>query len=106
MLNSATPVMVAERSKPSGAPASPVMKIMLERLGSDERKRIRNRTGGVLLPTTAPFKVAEILRMLEVALPGAHRLGSGRRAGAGQRTARAVGGGHFREAEQSQQVGS
>jgi luciferase family oxidoreductase group 1 len=54
----------------------------------------------VLLPYYSAFKVAEIFRMLEALYPGRIDLGIGRAPGGDQRTARAVGGGHFPDAEQ------
>ena len=82
-----------------GALADPCPEILLARLGA-ETKRIRVGTGGVLLPYYSAFKVAEIFRMLEALYPGRIDLGIGRAPGGDQRTARAVGGGHFPEAEQ------
>jgi luciferase family oxidoreductase group 1 len=77
----------------------PCPEILLARLGA-ETKRIRIGTGGVLLPYYSVFKVAEIFRMLEALYPGRVDLGIGRAPGGDQRTARAVGGGHFPDAEQ------
>jgi len=77
----------------------PCPEILLARLGA-ETKRIRIGTGGVLLPYYSAFKVAEIFRMLEALYPGRVDLGIGRAPGGDQRTARAVGGGHFPDAEQ------
>jgi luciferase family oxidoreductase group 1 len=54
----------------------------------------------VLLPYYSAFKVAEIFRMLEALYPGRIDLGIGRALGGDQRTARAVGGGRFPDAEQ------
>ncbi len=82
-----------------GALADPCPEILLARLGA-ETKRIRVGTGGVLLPYYSAFKVAEIFRMLEALYPGRIDLGIGRAPGGDQRTARAVGGGHFPDAEQ------
>jgi len=79
--------------------ADPCPEILLARLGA-ETKRIRIGTGGVLLPYYSSFKVAEIFRMLEALYPGRIDLGIGRAPGGDQRTARAVGGGHFPDAEQ------
>ena len=79
--------------------ADPCPEILLARLGA-ETKRIRVGTGGVLLPYYSAFKVAEIFRMLEALYPGRIDLGIGRAPGGDQRTARAVGGGHFPDAEQ------
>lgn len=82
-----------------GALADPCPEILLARLGA-ETKRIRIGTGGVLLPYYSALKVAEIFRMLEALYPGRIDLGIGRAPGGDQRTARAVGGGHFPDAEQ------
>jgi luciferase family oxidoreductase group 1 len=77
----------------------PCPEILLARLGA-ETKRIRIGTGGVLLPYYSAFKVAEIFRMLEALYPGRIDLGIGRAPGGDARTARAVGGGRFPDAEQ------
>jgi len=82
-----------------GALADPCPEILLARLGA-ETKRIRVGTGGVLLPYYSAFKIAEVFRMLEALYPGRIDLGIGRAPGGDQRTARAVGGGHFPDAEQ------
>jgi luciferase family oxidoreductase group 1 len=82
-----------------GALADPCPEILLARLGAETR-RIRVGTGGVLLPYYSAFKVAEVFRMLEALYPGRIDLGIGRAPGGDQRTARAVGGGHFPDAEQ------
>jgi luciferase family oxidoreductase group 1 len=82
-----------------GALADPCPEILLARLGA-ETGRIRVGTGGVLLPYYSAFKIAEIFRMLEALYPGRVDLGIGRAPGGDQRTARAVGGGHFPDAEQ------
>ena len=82
-----------------GALADPCPEILLARLGAETR-RIRVGTGGVLLPYYSAFKVAEIFRMLEALYPGRIDLGIGRAPGGDQRTARAVGGGRFPDAEQ------
>ncbi len=79
--------------------ADPCPEILLARLGA-ETKRIRIGTGGVLLPYYSAFKVAEIFKMLEALYPGRVDLGIGRAPGGDPRTARAVGGGHFPDAEQ------
>ena len=79
--------------------ADPCPEILLARLGA-ETKRIRIGTGGVLLPYYSAFKTAEVFRMLEALYPGRIDLGIGRAPGGDQRTARAVGGGHFPDAEQ------
>jgi luciferase family oxidoreductase group 1 len=78
--------------------ADPCPEILLARLGA-ETKRIRVGTGGVLLPYYSAFKVAEVFRMLEAMYPGRVDLGIGRAPGGDVRTARAVGGGHFPDAE-------
>jgi luciferase family oxidoreductase group 1 len=78
--------------------ADPCPEILLARLGA-ETKRIRIGSGGVLLPYYSAFKVAEIFRMLEALYPGRVDLGIGRAPGGDQRTAQAVGGGHFPDAE-------
>jgi luciferase family oxidoreductase group 1 len=77
----------------------PCPEILLARLGAETR-RIRIGTGGVLLPYYSAFKVAEIFRMLEALYPGRIDLGIGRAPGGDARTARAVGGGRFPDAEQ------
>jgi luciferase family oxidoreductase group 1 len=82
-----------------GALADPCPEILLARLGAETR-RIRVGSGGVLLPYYSAFKVAEVFRMLEALYPGRIDLGIGRAPGGDQRTARAVGGGHFPDAEQ------
>jgi len=82
-----------------GALGDPCPEILLARLGA-ETHRIRIGTGGVLLPYYSAFKVAEVFRMLEALYPGRVDLGIGRAPGGDQRTARAVGGGHFPDAEQ------
>jgi luciferase family oxidoreductase group 1 len=82
-----------------GALADPCPEILLARLGA-ETSRIRVGTGGVLLPYYSAFKVAEVFRMLEALYPGRIDLGIGRAPGGDQRTARAVVGGHFPDAEQ------
>jgi luciferase family oxidoreductase group 1 len=78
--------------------ADPCPEILLARLGA-ETKSIRIGTGGVLLPYYSAFKVAEIFRMLEALYPGRVDLGIGRAPGGDARTARAVGGGRFPDAE-------
>jgi luciferase family oxidoreductase group 1 len=82
-----------------GALADPCPEILLARLGAETR-RIRVGTGGVLLPYYSALKVAEVFRMLEALYPGRIDLGIGRAPGGDQRTARAVGGGRFPDAEQ------
>lgn len=79
--------------------ADPCPEILLARLGA-ETKTIRIGTGGVLLPYYSAFKVAEVFRMLEAMYPGRVDLGIGRAPGGDARTARAVGGGKFPDAEQ------
>lgn len=81
-----------------GALADPCPEILLARLGAETR-RMRIGTGGVLLPYYSPFKVAETFRMLEALYPGRIDLGIGRAPGGDSRTARAVGGGVFPDAE-------
>ena len=78
--------------------ADPCPEILLARLGA-ETKSIRIGTGGVLLPYYSAFKVAEAFRMLEALYPGRVDLGIGRAPGGDARTARAVGGGRFPDAE-------
>ena len=82
-----------------GALADPCPEILLARLGA-ETTRLRVGTGGVLLPYYSAFKIAEVFRMLEALYPGRIDLGIGRAPGGDQRTARAVGGGRFPDAEQ------
>jgi luciferase family oxidoreductase group 1 len=79
--------------------ADPCPEILLARLAAETR-RIRVGTGGVLLPYYSAFKVAEVFRMLEALYPGRVDLGIGRAPGGDPRTARAVGGGRFPDAEQ------
>lgn len=81
-----------------GALADPCPEILLARLGA-ETSRMRIGTGGVLLPYYSAFKVAETFRMLEALYPGRIDLGIGRAPGGDSRTARAVGGGVFPDAE-------
>lgn len=76
----------------------PCPEVLLARLGVETRN-LRIGTGGVLLPYYSPFKVAEVFRMLEALYPGRVDLGIGRAPGGDARTARAVGGGHFPDAE-------
>ena len=78
--------------------ADPCPEILLARLGAETRT-IRIGTGGVLLPYYSAFKVAEVFRMLEAMYPGRVDLGIGRAPGGDGRTARAVGGGRFPDAE-------
>jgi luciferase family oxidoreductase group 1 len=79
--------------------ADPCPEILLARLGAETR-RIRVGTGGVLLPYYSAFRTAETFRMLEALYPGRIDLGIGRAPGGDQRTALAVGGGRFPDAEQ------
>lgn len=79
--------------------ADPCPEILLARLGA-ETKHIRIGTGGVLLPYYSALKVAEVFRMLEALYPNRLDLGIGRAPGGDQRTAHAVGGGRFPDAEQ------
>jgi luciferase family oxidoreductase group 1 len=79
--------------------ADPCPEILLARLGAETRS-MRIGTGGVLLPYYSAFKVAEVFRMLEALYPGRIDLGIGRAPGGDARTARAVGGGRFPDAEQ------
>jgi luciferase family oxidoreductase group 1 len=84
--------------------ADPCPEILLARLGAETR-RIRIGSGGVLLPYYSAFKTAEVFRMLEALYPGRVDLGIGRAPGGDRRTAQAVGGGHFPDAERfSEQV--
>jgi luciferase family oxidoreductase group 1 len=78
--------------------ADPCPEILLARLGAETRG-MRVGTRGVLLPYYSPFKVAEVFRMLETLYPGRVDLGIGRAPGGDQRTAHAVGGGHFPTAD-------
>jgi luciferase family oxidoreductase group 1 len=78
--------------------ADPCPEVLVARLGAETR-RIRVGTGGVLLPYYSAFRTAEAFRMLEALYPGRIDLGLGRAPGGDQRTARAVGGGKFPDAE-------
>jgi luciferase family oxidoreductase group 1 len=78
--------------------ADPCPEILLARLGA-ETGRIRVGTGGVLLPYYSAFRVAEAFRMLEALYPRRIDLGIGRAPGGDARTAQAVGGGRFPDAE-------
>jgi luciferase family oxidoreductase group 1 len=78
--------------------ADPCPEILLARLGAETR-RLRVGTGGVLLPYYSAFRTAETFRMLEALYPGRIDLGIGRAPGGDARTAQAVGGGHFPDAE-------
>ena len=85
--------------------ADPAPEILLARLGAETR-RMRIGTGGVLLPYYSAFRTAETFRMLEALYPGRIDLGVGRAPGGDPRTAQAVGGGRFPDAERfPQQVG-
>jgi luciferase family oxidoreductase group 1 len=64
-----------------------------------ETRRLRVGTGGVLLPYYSAFRTAETFRMLEALYPGRIDLGVGRAPGGDARTAQAVGGGRFPDAE-------
>lgn len=81
-----------------GALADPCPEVLLARLGA-ETSTIRIGTGGVLLPYYSAFKVAEIFRMLEALYPSRLDLGIGRAPGGDGRTAQAVGGGRFPDAD-------
>jgi len=76
----------------------PCPEVLLARMGA-ETKTMRIGSGGVLLPYYSAFKVAEVFRMLEALYPGRIDLGIGRAPGGDARTARAVGGGRFPDAE-------
>jgi luciferase family oxidoreductase group 1 len=78
--------------------ADPCPEVLLARLGA-ETSRIRIGSGGVLLPYYSALKVAEVFRMLEALYPGRIDLGIGRAPGGDARTAQAVGGGRFPDAE-------
>ncbi len=78
--------------------ADPCPEVLLARLGAETR-RIRVGTGGVLLPYYSAFRVAESFRMLEALYPGRIDLGIGRAPGGDARTAQAVSGGGFPDAE-------
>ena len=78
--------------------ADPCPEILLARLGA-ETSRLRIGTGGVLLPYYSAFRTAESFRMLEALYPGRIDLGVGRAPGGDARTAQAVGGGQFPDAE-------
>jgi len=78
--------------------ADPCPEILLARLGA-ETSRLRVGTGGVLLPYYSAFRVAESFRMLEAMYPGRVDLGIGRAPGGDARTAQAVGGGRFPDAD-------
>jgi len=78
--------------------ADPCPEVLLARLGAETR-RLRVGTGGVLLPYYSAFRTAETFRMLEALYPGRIDLGIGRAPGGDARTAQAVGGGRFPDAE-------
>lgn len=78
--------------------ADPCPEVLLARLGA-ETSRMRIGTGGVLLPYYSAFRTAETFRMLEALYPGRIDLGIGRAPGGDARTAQAVGGGQFPDAE-------
>ena len=77
--------------------ADPCPEVLLARLGAETR-RMRIGTGGVLLPYYSAFRTAETFRMLEALYPGRIDLGVGRAPGGDARTAQAVGGGSFPDA--------
>ncbi len=81
-----------------GALADPCPEVLLARLGA-ETKRLRVGTGGVLLPYYSAFRTAEAFRMLEAMYPGRVDLGIGRAPGGDQRTAHAVAGGKYPDAD-------
>lgn len=78
--------------------ADPCPELLLARLGA-ETSRLRVGTGGVLLPYYSAFRTAEAFRMLEALYPGRIDLGVGRAPGGDARTAQAVAGGGFPDAE-------
>jgi luciferase family oxidoreductase group 1 len=79
--------------------ADPCPEVLVARLGA-ETSRLRIGTGGVLLPYYSAFRTAEAFRMLEALYPGRIDLGVGRAPGGDPRTAQAVAGGGFPDAEQ------
>jgi luciferase family oxidoreductase group 1 len=79
--------------------ADPCPEVLVARLGA-ETSRLRVGTGGVLLPYYSAFRTAEAFRMLEALYPGRVDLGVGRAPGGDARTARAVAGGGFPDAEE------
>src|SRR5215216_3311107 len=79
--------------------ADPCPEVLVARLGA-ETSRLRIGTGGVLLPYYSAFRTAEAFRMLEALYPGRIDLGVGRAPGGDARTAQAVAGGVFPDAEQ------
>src|SRR5437762_11294738 len=78
--------------------ADPCPEVLVARLGA-ETSRLRIGTGGVLLPYYSAFRTAEAFRMLEALYPGRVDLGVGRAPGGDARTAQAVAGGRFPDAE-------
>ncbi|HEY7240893.1 MAG TPA: LLM class flavin-dependent oxidoreductase [Burkholderiales bacterium] len=78
--------------------ADPCPEVLVARLGA-ETSSMRIGTGGVLLPYYSAFRTAEAFRMLEALYPGRIDLGVGRAPGGDARTAQAVGGGGFPDAE-------
>ncbi len=78
--------------------ADPCPEVLLARLGA-ETKRMRIGSGGVLLPYYSAFRTAEAFRMLEALYPGRVDLGIGRAPGGDQRTALAVAGGKYPDAD-------
>jgi luciferase family oxidoreductase group 1 len=78
--------------------ADPCPEVLLARLGA-ETSRLRVGTGGVLLPYYSAFRTAEAFRMLEALYPGRIDLGIGRAPGGDQRTALAVAGGKYPDAD-------
>lgn len=78
--------------------ADPCPEVLLARLGA-EAARMRVGTGGVLLPYYSAFRTAEAFRMLEALYPGRIDLGIGRAPGGDQRTALAVAGGKYPDAD-------
>ncbi|SRR6266540_1655849 len=78
--------------------ADPCPEVLLARLGAETR-RMRIGSGGVLLPYYSAFRLAETFRMLEALYPGRVDLGIGRAPGGSARTAQAVGGGTFPDAQ-------
>src|SRR6202048_2899552 len=69
--------------------ASPAPDIMIGQIAAMTR-RIRVRSGGVMLPNHAPLMVAERFKMLEALFPGRIDLGLGRAPGTDQATAHAL----------------
>src|SRR3954454_13199521 len=79
--------------------ADPCPEVLVARLGA-ETSRLRIGTGGGLLPYYSAFRTAEAFRMLEALYPGRIDLGVGRAPGGDARTAQAVAGGGFPDADQ------